>query len=81
VTIIDNHEEILLNRLISWPAGFVLSMGTDFHGIRKEDIRYGDSLNFVRYKTHLICKKADIILTTAPEEDFDSLCYSTSDSY
>ena len=79
VTIIDNHEEILLNRLIRWPAKSVVEMGTDFHGMRKEDIRYGDSLNFVRYKTHLICKEADIILTAGPEKDFDSLCYSTSD--
>ena len=54
-------------------------MGTEFHGITKDEMKFGDSLNFIRYQVYNLCKEADVILTVAPEGDFDSLCYLASD--
>ena len=54
-------------------------MRTEFHGITKNDMKHGDSLNFIRYRVYDLCKEADIILTVGPERDFDSLCHLATD--
>ena len=75
VTIVDNHEEVKLNRLIRRPIKSVNKMGTEFHGITKDDMRCGESLNYIRFTVYKLCKEADAILAVSPESDFDSLCY------
>ena len=79
VTVINNNEKIKLNQIIRWPIKSVAKMGTEFYGITKDDMKYRDSLNFIRYQVLELCNKADAILTTGPEETFDSLCYLTTD--
>jgi len=59
VTIVDNHEEVKLNRLIRRPIKSVNKMGTEFHGITKDDMRCGESLNFIRFTVYKLCKEAD----------------------
>ena len=67
VTIVNNREEIKLNRLIRWPIKTVSKMGTKFHGITKDEMKFGDSLNFIRYQVYNLCKEADVILTSLPK--------------
>ena len=54
-------------------------MGTEFHGITKDDMRYSESLNYIRFTVYKLCKEADAILAFSPEGDFDSLCYLTTE--
>jgi len=79
VTIIDNRKEVKLNRHIRWPIKSVNKMGTEFHGITKDDMRYGESLNYIRFTVYKLCKEANAILAVSPEGDFDSSCYLTTD--
>ena len=79
VTAINNREEIKLNRLICWPTETVSKIGTEFHGITKDEMKFGDSLNFIRYQVYNLRKEADVILTVCLKGDFDSLCYLASD--
>ena len=79
VTTINNREEIKLNRLICWPTETVSKIGTEFHGITKDEMKFGDSLNFIRYQVYNLRKEADVILTVSLKGDFDSLCYLASD--
>ena len=76
---IDNREEVKLNRLIRWPIKSVFKMGTEFHGITKDDMRYSESLNYIRFTVYKLCKEANAILAVSPEGDFDSSCYLTTD--
>ena len=79
VTIINNREEIKLNHLIRWPIKTILKKETEFHEIMKDEMKFGDSLNFIRYQVYNLCKEADVILTVGNKGDFDSLCYLASD--
>ena len=79
VTIINNREEIKLNHLIRWPIKTILKKETEFHEIMKDETKFGDSLNFIRYQVYNLCKEADVILTVGNKGDFDSLCYLASD--
>ena len=79
VTTINNREEIKLNRLICRPTETVSKIGTEFHGITKDEMKFGDSLNFIRYQVYNLRKEADVILTVGLKGDFDSLCYLASD--
>ena len=54
-------------------------MGTEFHGITKDDMRYSESLNYIRFTVYKLCKEANAILAVSPEGDFDSSCYLTTD--
>ena len=61
VTTINNREEIKLNRLICRPTETVSKIGTEFHGITKDEMKFGDSLNFIRYQVYNLRKEADVI--------------------
>ena len=79
VIIVDNHEEVKLNRLIRRPIKSVNKMGTEFHGITKDDMRCGESLNYIHFTVYKLCEEADAIIAVSPEGYFDSLCYLAID--
>ena len=75
VIIVDNHEEVKLNHLIRWPIKSVNKMGMEFYGISKDDMRCGESLNYIHFTVYKLCEEADAIIAVSPEGYFDSLCY------
>ena len=67
------ERQVLLNAIVRIPPSAIQKTFEDFHGINKDMVKNRLSFNAVRRTVFELCKKADKIIMTNPEGDFEAL--------
>ena len=67
------ERQVLLNAIVRIPPSAIQKTFEDFHGINKDMVKNRLSFNAARRTVFELCKKADKIIMTNPEGDFEAL--------
>ena len=79
VGVTDLTGKVLMNAIIRLPLTAIDKTHEEFHGINKELVKNGTSINAIRKAVFELCKKADRIIMASPEGDFEALKIAAED--